>query len=52
MWSAGMLSGTLSAGALIDISPTAPIVLALTCLLVAFACAVWVNSLHLRLAPA
>ena len=52
MWSAGMLSGTLSAGALIEVSPVAPIVVALACLLTALVCAVWVNSLRLRPVPA
>ncbi|HET7769057.1 MAG TPA: MFS transporter, partial [Chloroflexota bacterium] len=52
MWSAGMLSGTLAAGALIDLSPVAPILLALACLTTALFCAIWVNALRLQPAPA
>ena len=44
MWSAGMLSGTLGAGLLIDLHPVAPFILALTCLVATFGAAVWVTS--------
>ncbi|MGH2355698.1 MAG: MFS transporter [Chloroflexota bacterium] len=37
LWSAGMLSGTLAAGALVDLHPSAPFVLAAACLVVTLA---------------
>ena len=52
MWSAGMLSGTLSAGLLIEYSSVAPIGLALFCLAIALGYAVWVTPKRVRPVPA
>lgn len=52
MWSAGMLSGTLGAGALLSLAPAAPFVLALGCLAVTCGVAVWANSVRLQVAGA
>ncbi|HEU5316413.1 MAG TPA: MFS transporter [Chloroflexota bacterium] len=52
MWSAGMLTGTLAAGLLIELSPVGPLLLALGCLLVTFAVAVWVTTVRRELAGA
>jgi hypothetical protein len=40
LWSAGMLTGTTAAGALVEVHPAAPFALALVCLLVTLAAAV------------
>jgi MFS family permease len=52
MWSAGMLTGTLAAGFLIEIAPVAPLLLALACLLVTFAVAVWATAVQRELVGA
>jgi MFS family permease len=48
LWSAGMLCGTVAAGALIDLSPLAPFALAAACLVVTAAAGLWLA----RRAPA
>jgi hypothetical protein len=52
MWSAGMLFGTLCAGALLSLAPAAPLLLGMACLAVTCAVAVWANSVRLQVAGA